>query len=1405
MQPSQDYIGDSGPSNKGTSVVTSQSNQTKPYARVHKSYGEMRVYPNNASIPYIEIEGSGEQQVTFYNALFDLGIGEYDVADIRLGETLITNYDLTDEPVVVHTNTSNDFTLYSKNDIFTDSVNTNLNEDGNSATRTTQINTKETEVILNFPKGLYGLKDNGDRTSNTVRFQLDYKKTTDINFVPVDNEFLKSVTGFDKKQLYQENYNIQIKATDVVLLPDNGYGQRYKNTFEGSSFEVASGKVPDINAICTFNGKKYVVTSKVQNVVTFDKSLSYVYYSDTYTTDSHVVKMSVQEIPISDISITLNFDSSYFISFVVNFEEVSQYDFRVTRVSSTSNGGYENIKDVTWSQMKSISSKNVLTVDTLNKHTFFELRIKATDQLSGSIDDLNCITTSKLKYFARKVNLSGTNQFILPEWTPSGDFEIELKIKPSSEQRSVFLGSFAGADCTGPDYQPNDGNWYFQLAGPSGITFSQSTPITTSNNHNNMTTHLYRQISGVGTWSIDGVQVGTQSVTSQTTIAILFNRIGSNTYTAKGDFEYVKFTDLADSSKDRLYNAVQPDDNWSQYFIEDSVGGQDGTLSGMDNTDGYIEGWSSDTQATSNPAYIFADILCGTANQRRLSYDRIDIASIKKWKDFCDTENTISVNNVFGTYKHDANFVVGDDQSVKALLQSLCSLGRATLHIFSGNYGVLIDEFKDTPVQMFTTRNYKGFTSNRRYQDKIDALKVEFANGGKGYSTDECVVFADNISSLNDDSIVAESKGWGITNFNQAFSYGRYMYAQTIHRQEDVSIEVDIEYLACQRLDLVLLQQDSMKLGGFPARIKAVNGNDVTIDAPNNVTVNTVQLRLDTPDLDGNYVINQTCTIDNTNTILTVEDGSVFTVGNLCVVGEGETTTGKYLVKEIQPNENLGCNLRLIEYSDQVYYADSTAIGDYDTIINNSINDYNTPDSVNLLLNYDPQNFTCNKTNEYYEMIITLNWTLPDTSTDAKYYEIYVSKDNENLIKIDETDKMTYSYLFRSNDVGSTFNFVVIAVSYNNKKRNAFDESPVSLQTNWQPQPYIDVTSFNSNINNEQIELSWLPVNNCGLSKYIIRYSPELNASWSTSYAVVEVPKNQSSITISSRIGTYSIKAYDFLGNQSEKASLAITQIPDLYNYNIVTDVDDTNTGLSGSRDNTVIVNDDIRLGLQSENNYYNDGWYYYSSSVDLTKVYEAKFTSKIQAYGYSDADLMSNWDSLADVNTLSTISIESVLVESYLREVTKTGVVSQWDLVSNVTNVANSGDIEVGEWKRFTSGEFTLQACQFAIRLISNDGKVTPSVYDTTIEVDMPDRIEQAQDLQSLDTITEDVYAPFFKEKPLVQISIDDAQTGDYWKITQDDETGFFITFYDSQDNIVARKFDYLAKGYGYQSTLIV
>jgi hypothetical protein len=150
----------------------------------------------------------------------------------------------------------------------------------------------------------------------------------------------------------------------------------------------------------------------------------------------------------------------------------------------------------------------------------------------------------------------------------------------------------------------------------------------------------------------------------------------------------------------------------------------------------------------------------------------------------------------------------------------------------------------------------------------------------------------------------------------------------------------------------------------------------------------------------------------------------------------------------------------------------------------------------------------------------------------------------------------------------------------------------------------------------------------------------------------------------------------------------------------------------------------------------------------------------------------------------------------------------AEWPSLDVIDPISEGFQDLFTEWRKFTIGDFTGRIFQFRLRLISNVPSVTPRVFSGVVRSDMPDRTDTFNNITAPDTGIRITYMPAFKgpgTSPNIQITQDNAQSGDYYIITDRTLEGFTIRFYDQANNPVERQFDASVKGYGRLATAVI
>ncbi len=814
---------------------------------------------------------------------------------------------------------------------------------------------------------------------------------------------------------------------------------------------------------------------------------------------------------------------------------------------------------------------------------------------------------------------------------------------------------------------------------------------------------------------------------------------------------------------------------------------------------------------TNNPAWVFCDLLTGEVNKKAISNTRLDLDSIVEWADYCDEVPTPPDGHTYLEPRFQCNFILDFDSTLQSALQQVGGAAQASLNIIDGKYGVLIDRFKDIPVQIFTPRNSRDFSSTRNYGPRPHGVKVKYIDPQLAWDVQETIAY-DNGYDVSNATELEELTSFACTNYEQAWRFGRYMIAQNKLRQETISILVDFENLICTRGDYVQITQDVMRVGGTPARVNYLSGTTIRTD--DSLDIN--------PAINYGYIFRSSTTgeISETATLTPITanefivDGDIPAIGDLIVIGEVGSIVFDCIVKAISPNDDMSASLTLIEKADAIFdYESESDLPEYDPQISQTSRpDWYPPKAVTDLTLGD--NFwECSQTQSGYNYYAEIVWNMPAGSV-FEFFEIWVNDGRGYLLHTTTTAKYFRYNVEDHSRLGNEFGIKVVAVSTTGKKLHLIEMPGVTFTPVEKSTPPSDVDSLNMSITNQVLQLSWPSIADCDVAQYEIRFSPDGNDIWEASVPLTTVSKNVNSTSVQARTGVYHLKAIDYNGNQSVVSAKAITTIPNLFDLNVVETLNDAPI-FGGELEQTELLGEAVILkaeviGDVDTIEYFDSGYYVSESVLDIDDVYTVRLQSQIRADGYKFGELMSDWLHISDVDHLNSAKSSDWAVGVEYRATDVFAAMSDWAHLSEIDHINYGAGIGFTDWRPVpTIGDATGRIFQFRIRLESLTPNVTPRLFDASIKADMPDRIDSFENL--LSTASDDyivTYDQVFKgpgTSPNVQISIDDAETGDYWTFGYKTLAGFSIRFFDNTDTQVIRQFDVVAKGYGRRHTATI
>lgn len=361
-----------------------------------------------------------------------------------------------------------------------------------------------------------------------------------------------------------------------------------------------------------------------------------------------------------------------------------------------------------------------------------------------------------------------------------------------------------------------------------------------------------------------------------------------------------------------------------------------GTLDGISGTvqsrqliwDGAAWRLPDPDESRSNPATLIRHVLQHPGYAKRVASDRIDLAQLQHFAEFCDGKGFIYENVLTG------------QRPMRDVLREIAAAGRASITQADGLWSVVIDEPKTQIAQHFTPHNSWGFKGTLLLPEVPHALKVQFLNRRKDYQPDEFRVYSDGYTGANATLIESISLP-GVTDTGTeaepgpVFKLGRFHLEQLTLRREEYELYADHEAIVCTRGDRVEVAHDVPMWGLGSGRIKAV-----TLDGSLRATA--VELDEAVAMAAGRLYALRWRTASNGESWASVNTvagqvmalefsapvaGTVPEAGDLFMFGEAERMTQSLLVKSVEPMPNMQARLTFDDYAPAVFDAETAPFG----------------------------------------------------------------------------------------------------------------------------------------------------------------------------------------------------------------------------------------------------------------------------------------------------------------------------------------------------------------------------------------------------------------------------------------------------------------------------------------------
>lgn len=372
-----------------TLAITGARNGVNIYGPVPRVYGRHRIVPPYGARPFTELLGKDQ----YLRLLFDLGYGPLVLSELKIGETPIDNFDEVEYEIRQGFIDDDPLTLYTRS-VFEEQLSILIPHSTSSPvddeewqTRTTQPDADEISIDITFLQGLTQFRSNGTRIARSVHLVMEY-----------------SVAGADDWQPLSATVAIAEQTSAILTRPPP------------KVIPFAAGGTFTVHIVRTKRVSIHPVTGKVEVSGTTIPNTYLPIASVVVSSNPAVVRVMTDERPAilaGMFAPTLNGNGSVTVAagtlevpeFIVTDNSTTavrsgqiwpvargQYDVRIRRV--TPDATDDKIFDqVTWTAIRTIRDTPPITEA---GHCLVAIRIKATDELNGVVDEFNCIASSLL-------------------------------------------------------------------------------------------------------------------------------------------------------------------------------------------------------------------------------------------------------------------------------------------------------------------------------------------------------------------------------------------------------------------------------------------------------------------------------------------------------------------------------------------------------------------------------------------------------------------------------------------------------------------------------------------------------------------------------------------------------------------------------------------------------------------------------------------------------------------------------------------------------------------------------------------------------------------------------------------------------------------------------------------------
>jgi hypothetical protein len=419
-----------GTQDSATYSLTGSSNRLLPYGTIPCILGRHKLYPPLAARPYTELVGNDQ----YYRLLFCCGYGPLALSDFKIGTTPLSNFSGIDVEIRQGYATDAALTLFS-NAVLEDALSILLTSAASWQVRTSQSLARWLSVDITFAGGLGTYDNQGTIGNRTVQVDVEYRLVGAGGWTSVNSASYPAVAATLETSLAGANNDLAFTARS----PGSGgnmtsicYSQVHPWTGDvatGVETVVVSGQY--IHVVLLFNGETGEITSTGSSVKAAleasSEAMALIAVAHKAGNDGSGIVANLPQVflsggqegqSISSFNVTEAKAALIRRGLQWQVPADGTYEVRVQRTTGDTTDPL--IRDqVYWTALRTIRGTTPVTKSGM---ALLALRIKATDQLNGIVDQFNCIAQS-----------------ILPDWNGTS-WVTQPTSNPASLYRAILQG-----------------------------------------------------------------------------------------------------------------------------------------------------------------------------------------------------------------------------------------------------------------------------------------------------------------------------------------------------------------------------------------------------------------------------------------------------------------------------------------------------------------------------------------------------------------------------------------------------------------------------------------------------------------------------------------------------------------------------------------------------------------------------------------------------------------------------------------------------------------------------------------------------------------------------------------------------------------------------------------------------